>query len=212
MRIDKSVSDELAKIRELCTQKEIVLIFDEIITGFRVPLFCVSNYLKIAPDIILLGKALGNGYPIAAIGGKAELMDTEGWFISNTHNGELSSIAAALEVVGTITDDRIQELWRRGSWFIDSFNKIAPDRIKLRGYPTRAVWVGDKTYIAIFCQEVYRRGILLHPGAWWITFAHSEATLKMELKIFKELIDNIEVRNIQLAGVEPSPVFERIAK
>ena len=210
--VSKEVAEQVAKIRTLCTEKGVVLIFDEIITGFRVPLFCIANYFRVAPDILLIGKALGNGHPIAAVGGRSDLMDVDGWFISNTHNGELSSISAALEVVGSVTDDRIQELWRKGSGFIEAFNKIAPDRIKLRGYPTRAVWVGDKTYISIFCQEAYRRGILLHPGAWWISFAHDDSTLKMELKIFKELIDNIEVRNIQLGGLVPSPVFDRVAK
>jgi glutamate-1-semialdehyde aminotransferase len=72
------------------------------------------------------------------------------------------------------------------------------------------VWTGDKTYIAIFCEQAYKRGILLHPGAWWISFSHTDDILKMELNILKELIENIEGKNIQLSGLATEPVFKRL--
>ena len=211
LEVSKAIGQQLFDIRQLCTEKDICLIFDEIICGFRVPLYSISNYFKIAPDIICFGKALGNGFPIAVVGARATYADTPDWFISNTHNGERVSICAALETLDYLTDDRLRQLWQRGEAFQKAFNAIAPDRIRLKGYATRAVWEGEKTYIAIFCQEAYRRGILLHPGAWWITFAHTDDLLKMELDIFKEIIEKIESRNIQLGGLEPSPVFKRNA-
>ena len=114
-----------------------------------------------------------------------------------------------------LTDEKLRSLWNRGERFQTAFNSIAPDRIRLKGSATRAMWESplikpqDKTYIAIFCQEAYRRGILLHPGAWWITFAHTDDLLKMELDIFREIIEKIERNNVQLDGLETSPVFAR---
>jgi glutamate-1-semialdehyde 2,1-aminomutase len=210
LEVSKEVAKELYDLRQECTDKDVTLIFDEVITGFRVPRYSISNYFQIAPDVIVLGKALGNGHPIAAVGMLDRYAETDGWFISNTHNGELTSIANALETLDYLTDERIDELWQRGSQFIKAFNSIAPEKIKLRGYATRAVWDGDKTYISLFCQESYKRGILLHPGAWWISHSHTYDIITMELKLFREIIEKIETHNIQLEGLMPSPVFKRV--
>jgi glutamate-1-semialdehyde aminotransferase len=209
LEISKKVATELYDLRKLCTEKDVCLIFDEVITGFRVPRYCIANYFEIAPDIICIGKALANGYSLAVTGMTDEYAETPGWFISNTHNGELASINSALATLDALSDVKLKELWKRGEWFQKEFNAIS-NRIQLTGYPTRAVWTGDKTYIAIFCEQAYKRGILLHPGAWWISFSHTDDILKMELNILKELIENIEGKNIQLSGLPTEPVFKRL--
>jgi len=69
VQLSIGVQAELQEIRRLCTKQGIVLIFDEIITGFRVPHYTISNWWGIQPDLICLGKALGNGFPLAVVGG-----------------------------------------------------------------------------------------------------------------------------------------------
>ena len=65
----------LEGIRELCTQHGIVLIFDEVMTGFRVALGGAQNYYGITPDLTTLGKVIGGGMPVGAFGGKREIME-----------------------------------------------------------------------------------------------------------------------------------------
>lgn len=66
--------DFLAKLRELCTQNGSVLIFDEVMTGFRVGLGCAQGLYQIKPDLTALGKVIGGGMPMAAFGGRRDIM------------------------------------------------------------------------------------------------------------------------------------------
>ncbi|SOD17288.1 glutamate-1-semialdehyde 2,1-aminomutase [Nitrosomonas ureae] len=66
--------DFLAKLRELCTQNGSVLIFDEVMTGFRVGLRCAQGLYQIKPDLTALGKVIGGGMPMAAFGGRRDIM------------------------------------------------------------------------------------------------------------------------------------------
>ncbi|GKS69146.1 glutamate-1-semialdehyde 2,1-aminomutase [Nitrosomonas sp. PY1] len=67
-------ADFLQKLRTLCTQNESVLIFDEVMTGFRVGLACAQGLYKVKPDLTILGKVIGGGMPLAAFGGRREIM------------------------------------------------------------------------------------------------------------------------------------------
>lgn len=67
-------ADFLAKLRALCTQNGSVLIFDEVMTGFRVGLGCAQGLYQIKPDLTALGKVIGGGMPMAAFGGRREIM------------------------------------------------------------------------------------------------------------------------------------------
>jgi glutamate-1-semialdehyde aminotransferase len=143
--LDLKVKGELQEIRRLCTKHNIVLIFDEVITGFRTPKYCMANYLGIQPDLMVLGKALGNGFPIAVVGGRKKFMDTPDWFVSSTHAGEVSGIQAALETLDYLKPYKLERLWARGRWFQEEFNQLTP-RLQLIGLPTRATWEGDLEY------------------------------------------------------------------
>jgi glutamate-1-semialdehyde 2,1-aminomutase len=65
----------LKAMRELCTQYGAVLIFDEVMTGFRVGPQCAQGYYGITPDLTTLGKVIGGGMPVGAFGGKREIME-----------------------------------------------------------------------------------------------------------------------------------------
>lgn len=66
--------DFLAKLRSLCTQNGSILIFDEVMTGFRVGLGCAQGIYQIKPDLTTLGKVIGGGMPMAAFGGRRDIM------------------------------------------------------------------------------------------------------------------------------------------
>ncbi len=73
-------------VRKLCDEKGIILIYDEVVTGFRVDIGGASGMFNVTPDLVCMGKAIANGFPIAAVGGKAELMDT----FNTTDTGKVS--------------------------------------------------------------------------------------------------------------------------
>ena len=90
----------LKHIRKICTEKKIVLIFDECTTGFRQSLGGLHKDIGITPDIAIFGKALGNGYAITAIIGKKEVMENyKESFISSTFWTERVGPTAALATI-----------------------------------------------------------------------------------------------------------------
>lgn len=74
MNLVKAGPDFLSALRRLCTQHGSVLIFDEVMTGFRVGLECAQGLYQIKPDLTILGKVIGGGMPMAAFGGKRDIM------------------------------------------------------------------------------------------------------------------------------------------
>jgi len=207
VQLDLEVKDFLLSLRKVCTEKGIVLIFDEVITGFRFPKYSVTNHFGITPDLICLGKALGNGYPIAIVGGREDIMETPGYFISNTHNGELSAINAALETLNYLTNDKLSELWDRGGGFLKRFNAMSP-RLQLVGYPTRAELRGEDEYKAKFMQEMYYKGYLFG-RAWFLNFNHTESRLHETLQAANDVIEQIDIGSVELKGIAPKPIFKR---
>jgi glutamate-1-semialdehyde 2,1-aminomutase len=93
----------LNEIRKITSENNVVLIFDEVVTGYRMSTGGAQKYFSIKPDITTLGKALGNGFPIAAVGGKSEIMDMlspEGKiYQASTYAGNPISVSAALSSV-----------------------------------------------------------------------------------------------------------------
>jgi glutamate-1-semialdehyde 2,1-aminomutase len=105
----------LERLRELATRHGAVLVFDEVITGFRHALGGYQSIAGVTPDLTTLGKAMGNGWPISALGGKAELMDlfstTPGRpaFFAGTFNGHPPTAAAALATIEKLEREPVHE-------------------------------------------------------------------------------------------------------
>lgn len=105
----------LERLRELCTKHGTVLIFDEVVTGFRHGLAGYQSHTSVIPDLTTLGKAIANGYPVAALGGRADLMDlfstTPGRpaFFAGTFNGHPAMAAAALATIEVLQSEPVYE-------------------------------------------------------------------------------------------------------
>ncbi len=105
----------LQRLRELCTANGAVLIFDEVITGFRHGLGGYQAIAGVTPDLTTLGKAMANGYPISALGGRADLMDLfssipgRPAFFAGTFNGHPAMAAAALATVQKLEREPVHE-------------------------------------------------------------------------------------------------------
>jgi glutamate-1-semialdehyde 2,1-aminomutase len=93
----------LNEVRKITSENDVVLIFDEVVTGFRMSTGGAQKYFSIKPDLTTLGKALGNGFPIAAVGGKSEIMNMlspEGKvYQASTYAGNPISVSAAVSSI-----------------------------------------------------------------------------------------------------------------
>lgn len=116
----------LERLRGLTEKYGVVLIFDEIVTGFRMHLGGAQAYYGVTPDLACFGKAIANGMPISAVVGRRELMrGMEDIFFSGTFGGEALSIAAAIATIDKMERENVVErLWRRGESLITESNRV----------------------------------------------------------------------------------------
>jgi glutamate-1-semialdehyde aminotransferase len=203
--LDIHVYPKLKEIRDLTKTHGIVLIFDEIITGFRFKDLCVTNYHKIQPDLILLGKALGGGYPLSIIGGSRDIMNCP-VFHSYTFAGFPLSIDSAIKTV-KIVDKEIDKFWEISGKFMDDFNRL-PHRLKLNGYNTRGVWTGTDALKYTFWQQMLKSGYLIGP-AFFPRIRWTEENFSDLLSASRRALEDIEKNHIELEGEIPQPIFKR---
>ena len=159
-------------LRDYCTSRNIILIFDEIINGFRYSLGGAQKYFGVTPDLATFGKAMGNGMPISAIVGKEELMrlmePPNNIFYSGTMFGECLSIAAAIATINKIEREGvIQHLGSVGMNISDRVETIIANygldgEISLYGhYSRRTLRFKDDRVRTLFMMEMAQNGVLI---------------------------------------------------
>ncbi|MBN1317507.1 MAG: aspartate aminotransferase family protein [Anaerolineales bacterium] len=118
----------LEKIRELCDKYRIVMIMDEVKTGFRIANGGAQEYFNVRADMVTYAKAMGNGFPIAAIGGKEEVMMTiepGGVAHGGTYTGNVAGAAAADATLEILENQPIIEtIYKRGQRLMDGIHEI----------------------------------------------------------------------------------------
>ena len=126
-RSDPPKDHFLEKIRELCDKKNIILIFDECTSGFRECLGGIHMKYKVYPDMAMFGKALGNGYAITAVIGKAEIMNSaQSTFISSTFWTERIGPTAALKTLEIMQRDKTWlDISKKGDLLREIWKKLA---------------------------------------------------------------------------------------
>ena len=119
-------------VREICTVTKTVLIFDEVISGFRLSLGGAQEYFGITPDMTTLGKIIGGGYPVGAFGGKEEIMNLVAPIGRVYHAGTLSgnpiSVRAGLETVSYLYNNKetiYKELENKTKYITENLEKLA---------------------------------------------------------------------------------------
>lgn len=183
--LDEPKDDFLKNLRKKCTKHNTILIFDEVVTGFRTLGWSAQKYFDVTPDLTCLGKPMANGLPISCVCGKKEIMKVleSDCFVSSTFGGELLSIAAALAVIKIIEDESvIGHIWRMGAEFIEHFNRMAAnlqvvDVPKCLGLPPRTFFkFPTEAHKSVFWQECLRRGVLFG-YAQFMSYAHKRGEL-----------------------------------
>ena len=202
--------DWLNKLKEKCNKTGALLIFDEVITGFRWPSRTVSQYYGIAPDIICLGKALGGGVDISIVGlnEKTSIVANEiEWFISGTFFGDTLGFAALKKVIELQRSKfNINKLWDQGHNFIMRFNDAMNGLVYIEGYSTRGVFKAkDDLTKALFFQEAVKAGLLFGPSFFY-NYCHHEQD-DFTLSTCKDIAVRIKSGMVNLEGEMPSTPF-----
>lgn len=187
----------LQKVRDLTHENGALLIFDEIITGFRMALGGAQEYYGVTPDLACFGKAMGNGMPISAVIGKTAYMTVfDEIFYSFTFGGELASIAASLATISALRRrGGIECIHTMGSRLMEGFEELrsrrgVKDLVEMIGLPHWPEYVFKPAGIykplelqSLFQQEIVRRGVLSRAGMF-ISAAHTEQDIDFTLDVF----------------------------
>ena len=221
--------DFLQKVKELTHKHGAVLIFDEVVSGFRYALGGASEYYGIVPDMAAFGKGMGNGLPISAVAGKKEIMKQieEGIFVSTTFGGEALSMAGSLAALEILEKPGVYEhIWNLGTILKEGLEKLIDkyelnDVILVSGLPPHCGVefedVGSLDYLdinSIYSQAMIHNGIIT-VGINNINLSHTEAEINAYLKAAEEGMINIkkaiEQDSIEgiLIGKKVDPVFKR---
>jgi glutamate-1-semialdehyde 2,1-aminomutase len=167
--------DFLSSVKELTHKAGAVLIFDEVITGFRFSKGGAQELFGVTPDLSTFGKGIANGFPLSALVGKREIMlEMENVFLSGTFGGELLSLAAAKNVLQRhLEEDICGDLEAKGVKLADLTTKAISengleDVVSLSGHPSWKFvnWQPTTNYSAgeiktYFLQEIFQEGILV---------------------------------------------------
>lgn len=144
-----TTAEYLSSIRDICNRHGILLIFDEILSGFRTGISCAQGHYGVTPDLCALGKALTNGFPLAAIAGKEtvmqKIMDPEDPVIAGgTFSGNLPGCAAGLAAMGIMEEPGFYEAWLgRAARFFHALR----DLLDSAGVPASVQWLGPGFFV-----------------------------------------------------------------
>lgn len=224
--VEEPKEDFLQKVKDITHKHGAILIFDEIVSGFRFSLGGSQEYFGVVPDLACFGKAMGNGMPISAIVGRADIMELfEEVFFSFTFGGETASIASAIGTVEYIRDNEvIPYLWRQGQKLKEGIQKLIEDKdiediAFVKGYAVRFLldFRGDDSLKlkTLFQQECAKRG-LLFTGGHNIALPHEDEIIEKTLKVYDEVLDLIKyaveynIVDELLEGQVLQPVFRKM--
>jgi glutamate-1-semialdehyde 2,1-aminomutase len=194
----------LNQLKDLCHRNGAVFILDEMITGFRWHLQGASAHYRVEPDLVTFGKGMANGFSVAALGGKREIMELGGLFsdkervflISTTHGAEMCGLGAFVETLKVYKElDVISRIWQSGKMLVDGANAIAKDMgigeyFEFIGVPCSPNFITkDKTreasleFRTLFVQEMIKQGVLMPWVA--ISYSHGDEEINITLEAIK---------------------------
>lgn len=187
----------LEELKALVHRHQALLIFDEIITGFRWALGGAQSHYRVTPDLACFGKAMGNGMPISAVVGRADIMRLmEEIFYSGTFGGEALSLAAAIATIDKIERENVvARLWRTGAELMSG----ARERIARAGLVECIGLVGSAPWAiltfkdhplasrdaikTLFLREMIQAGVLLN-ASHNVCYAHTPADIAQVLAAY----------------------------
>lgn len=178
-RDDPPPSWYVQHLKDTATKNGCLLIFDEMVTGFRWALKGAREYFGIEPDLACYGKGMANGYPLACIVGPREIMQHAD-HVSGTFGGECVSLAACTETLDVYQREPVvKTMWRTGEGLMAAFNKMAESSsldLKMEGYAVHPRITGSRR--DEFIKLAAAAGLIFHPAGFNIMYVHDEVMLE----------------------------------
>jgi glutamate-1-semialdehyde 2,1-aminomutase len=224
----------LQGVRDLTRKHGMLLIFDEMITGFRWHLQGAQCFYGVTPDMATFGKAIGNGFSVSALVGRRDVLELGGlehdrprvFLLSATHGGETHSLAAARATISELRDrDGVDRVWEVGHALQQGLRREAAsaglsDVVVCGGYPcspTLSFQHEDASMVAglrtLFLQETVRRGVLMPYIA--PSLSHEDTHIDQSVDaaasafgLLRRVLDGDPLR-AHLEGPLVTPVFRR---
>ena len=195
----------LEGVREICTKSGAILIFDEVITGFRVGTGGAQQYFGVTPDLATFGKAIASGFPVSCLAGGADLMEmfvTGGVMHGGTYNAQPASMAA---LVATLTElsktETFATLNAQGQRLMTGIKQALAEAdipARVQGFPSifhvafgvdspitdyRSSLKADKARYVKFTTALHYRGVrALERGAWFLSTTHTDEVIDETLE------------------------------
>lgn len=198
----------LRHVQDLCRREGALFILDEMITGFRWDLRGAQHLFGVQPDLSTFGKGMANGFAVAALVGRREVMEVGAinkpgqertFLVSTTHGGEMASLAAFLETVAVYEEkDVVQHLWDYGAKLMTGLESVARDAGVAQHFQVQGNAI-SMNYVTVardgqpslplrtlFSQEMIRNGVLMP----WIapSFAHGDSELQRTLEAARKAL------------------------
>lgn len=178
-------ADWLGTLREETDRVGALLVLDEIKTGFRLAIGGAAERFGLRPDLVVLGKALANGFPLAAVGGRREVMEeARRTWISSTLATEMVGLAAALATVDVMQRERVPEtLHARGTRLLEGLRGLAsrhPTVVKEAAGLPEMCYLRFKGEVAgaLVARMAASRGLLWKRSAYnFVSLAHDDASI-----------------------------------
>ena len=221
----------LHEVQKMAKHYGAILMFDEIITGFRFALGGAQELTGVTPDLASFAKGISNGIPLSALVGKKEYMEVlDKTFFSFTYGGDCIGLAAAEACIPKLEREKATDhIWDMGLLLKDGFNELAKghnleEYIECIGYPCRTIvaFNGQEKFDqlemkSLFQQELLRRGILwtaYHAISW----SHSKKDIELTLNafdesmlVFKKIISGSSSLRGFIEGKPVEPVFRQVS-
>jgi glutamate-1-semialdehyde 2,1-aminomutase len=202
-------------IRQKTEEYGCVFILDEVKTGFRIANGGAQEYYKVKPDLATYAKALGNGYPIAAFGGKKEIMSIIGQGVAQggTYTNNKPGVAGAYATLSLLKSQPIlKTIEKRGQRLKDSLKDIFEDNnipVVMTGYPAMfsfAIGVdavtcqrdwshSDQDMYILLVEKAIERGVMPDHDArepWFLCYSHSDADIDETLNVYAEIVKEVK--------------------
>lgn len=208
----------LEELREIADREGALLVYDEIITGFRFAMGGAQEYYGVVPDMACFAKGISNGYPISALAGREDVMRTierDNFVFSMTYAGEAASLAAAKACLTEMQEqgDVHEHLHRQAGRIRDEYNELAAEHgidhltsCGGVGPVARARYSGNdevdgNILESVFTQEAHRRGVLFSNGRHLVSYSHDDEAIDETLAVYDDVMgviaDALEEGNLE---------------
>jgi glutamate-1-semialdehyde 2,1-aminomutase len=230
-RLEEPRENFLHWLQETCHRHGALLVFDEMITGFRWHRSGAQHVYGVTPDLSAFGKALANGFSLSALAGRREVMQLGGldhdhdrvFLLSTTHGAETHTLAAAIATMETYRDhDVIGHLYRQGERLRAGLTAAAHSagverQVECLGRPCCLLYTTrdqagrpSQEFRALFLQELIKRGVLA--PSFVVSFSHADRDIDLTidaaaeaLLVYRRALD--EGVDRYLVGPPVKPVF-----